>query len=85
MEGYLKDKKSNWYSAPNNIVGVLVNPITGQIAKKDDKKSKMFYFIKGTEPYDDDGYDLDAVFKEENDSRALITQDEEESSNGNDN
>ena len=66
MEGYLKDKKSNWYTAPSNIIGVLVNPITGEIAKKDDKKSKLFYFIKGTEPYDDDSYDLEAVFKEEN-------------------
>ena len=85
MEGYLKDKKSNWYSAPNNIVGVLVNPITGQIAKKEDKKSKMFYFIKGTEPYDDDGYDLDAVFKEENDSRSLIIEKESEESNDEEN
>ena len=75
MEGYLKNKKSNWYSAPNNIVGVLVNPITGQIANKDDKKSKMFYFIKGTEPYTEDNYDLESVFKEENDSRALIDDD----------
>ena len=72
MEEYLKDKKSKWYSAPNNIVGVLVNPITGQISKKNDKKSKLFYFIKGTEPYTDNNYDLDAVFKEENESRALI-------------
>ena len=81
MEGYLKDKKSNWYTAPNNIVGVLVNPITGEIAKKDDKKSKMFYFIKGTEPYNDDSYDLDAVFKEENENRALIDDEKKKSSN----
>ena len=65
MEGYLKDKKCEWYEAPNNIVGVLVNPITGEISKKEDKKSKMFYFIKGTEPHNDYSYDLDAVFKEE--------------------
>ena len=65
MEGYLKDKKNDWYEAPNNIVGVLVNPITGEVAKAEDKKSKMFYFVKGTEPYSDRSYDLDAVFKEE--------------------
>ena len=65
MEGYLKDKKSNWYKAPNNIIGVLVNPITGEISKADDKKSKMFYFVKGTEPYTNQSYDLDSVFKEE--------------------
>jgi len=76
MEGYLKDKKSNWYTAPQNIVGVLVNPVTGEIAKKDDKKSKMFYFIKGTEPYTDTGYNLDAVFNEENDIRAQVSDKE---------
>lgn len=81
MEGYLKNKKSNWYTAPNNIVGVLVNPITGEIAKKDDKKSKMFYFIKGTEPYSDESYDLDAVFKEENENRALTDDEKKKSSN----
>ena len=81
MEGYLKDKKSNWYEAPSNIVGVLVNPITGEIAKKDDKKNKMFYFIRGTEPYNDDNYDLDAVFKEENDNRTLIDDEKKKSSN----
>ena len=64
MEGYLKDKKSDWYLAPSNIVGVLVNPITGEISKSDDKVSKMFYFVKGTEPYADYSYDLDSVFKE---------------------
>ena len=62
MEGYLKDKKSTWYDAPNNIVGVLVNPITGELSKEGDKKTKMFYFVKGTEPYTDRSYDLDSVF-----------------------
>ena len=65
MEGYLKDKKSNWYEVPNNIVGVLVNPLTGEVADTNTKKSKMFYFIKGTEPHSDYGYDLDSVFKED--------------------
>jgi len=63
IEGYLKDKKCEWYEAPNNVVGMLVNPITGDIAKEGDKNSKIFYFLKGTEPYTD--YDLDAVFKDE--------------------
>ncbi len=63
MEGYLKDKKSNWYNAPNNIVGVLVNPITGELSKNDNKKAKMFYFVKGTEPFSEHNYDLDSVFK----------------------
>ena len=66
MEGYLKEKETSWYSTPNNIVGVLVNPITGKLSNEKDKVSKMFYFLKGTEPYVDDSYDFDAVFKEDN-------------------
>ena len=61
MENYLKDKNNEWYQAPNNIIGELVNPITGELAKENDKKSKMFYFINGTQPYSN--YDLEAVFK----------------------
>ena len=65
MESYLKDKDSSWYDVPDNIVGVLVNPITGELATEVDKKKKLFYFLKGTEPHTDTGYDLDSVFKEE--------------------
>ena len=65
METYLKDKDNSWYSVPSNIVGVLVDPITGMLAKEDTKNSKMFYFIKGTEPTAQYvSYDLDAAFKE---------------------
>ena len=64
METYLKDKDNSWYSVPSNIVGVLVDPITGMLAKEDTKVSKMFYFIKGTEPTAQYvNYDLDAAFK----------------------
>ena len=66
MEGYFSDKETSWYETPNNIVGVLVNPMTGEIAKQEDKKKKLFYFLKGTEPHTDTTYDLDEVFKEDN-------------------
>ena len=65
METFCNNMDNTWYKAPNNVVGVLVNPITGDISKNDDKKKKMFYFIKGTEPFSDYSYDLDAVFKDE--------------------
>ena len=66
METYLKDKDNSWYSVPSNIVGVLVDPITGMLAKEDTKNSKMFYFIKGTEPTTQYvSYDLDSAFKED--------------------
>ena len=50
MENYEKDKDVKWYNMPNNIVGVLVNPITGEIADENTKNPTMFYYIKGTEP-----------------------------------
>ena len=65
MENYLKDKDNTWYNIPNNVVGVLVNPITGKVTNRDDKKSKIFYFLKGTEPTISNS-DFESVFKEEN-------------------
>jgi len=50
MENYLKDKENNWYEMPSNVVGVLVNPITGKPATNEDKIKKILYYIKGTEP-----------------------------------
>ena len=53
-ENYLKDKEEGWYSMPNNVVGVLVNPITGKPATEKDKHKKILYYIKGTEPKETD-------------------------------
>lgn len=50
IEGYLKDIENNWYDMPSNVVGVLVNPITGKPATNEDKIKKILYYIKGTEP-----------------------------------
>lgn len=50
MESYFKDNKPEWYEMPENVVGVLVNPIDGTLATKESKKKKILYFIKGTEP-----------------------------------
>ena len=50
MEMYLKDKEDNWYSIPENVVGVLVDPISGEIATKNSKNKKILYYISGTEP-----------------------------------
>ena len=65
MEDYLKDKDNTWYSIPSNVVGTLVNPITGEIATEGNENNKIFYFLKGTEP-STNVVDLEAVFKEEN-------------------
>lgn len=50
VENYMKDKDNNWYELPSNVVGVLVDPISGEVANQNTKKPTMFYYIKGTEP-----------------------------------
>lgn len=49
MEDYLIDKENNWYEIPENVVGVLVDPISGKITTND--KKVLLYYLKGTEPY----------------------------------
>ena len=67
MEDYYKTHKTSWYEIPNNVVGVIVNPINGTIASDTDTKKEMFFYLKGTEPsLDMSSKDLEAVFKEEN-------------------
>lgn len=59
IEECLKDKDESWYEMPNNVVGVLVDPITGEISDENTKHKKMFYYIKGTEPtYQDINLDI---------------------------
>ena len=50
VEGYLKDSTDEWYSKPENIVGVFVDPITGELPNENTKKKKLFYYLIGTEP-----------------------------------
>ena len=50
MEEYLKDKEDVWYDMPNNVVGVVVDPISGLPADNSSTKKKVLYYLKGTEP-----------------------------------
>ena len=50
IEEYNKDKEDNWYKMPSNVVGVLVDPISGKVADEKTKNATMFYYLKGTEP-----------------------------------
>lgn len=54
MEDYLEGTENHWYEIPDNVVGVLVDPITGKPASKDNEKAKIMYYIKGSEPSADD-------------------------------
>jgi len=50
IEGYLKDKEDNLYEIPANVVGILVDPTTGELATNNTKNKRIVYYIKGTEP-----------------------------------
>lgn len=66
MESYFKDHEASWYDIPDNVVGVLVNPITGTLVEDNAEKKEMFFYLKGTEPTNENNTkDLEAVFKEE--------------------
>ena len=39
-----------WYEKPKNVVGVLVEPISGKPSDDPSKNTKLVYFLKGTEP-----------------------------------
>ncbi len=54
METYMEGKDNEWYEQPENVVGVLVNPITGKPATDRDEKKIIMYYVKGTEPSEDD-------------------------------
>ena len=50
VDKYLEDKEVKWYKQPDNVVGVMVNPISGEVANNSDDKATVFYYIKGTQP-----------------------------------
>ena len=50
IEGYLREKDASWYEKPNNVVGVLTDMNTGEVATNDSKLKKILYYVKGTEP-----------------------------------
>ena len=70
MESYFKNHEAQWYDIPDNVVGVLVNPITGTLVEDNAEKKEMFFYLKGTEPTNENNTkDLEAVFKEEQKSK----------------
>ena len=56
-----KDKEVSWYETPPNVVGVILDAVSGK-QTNNTKKATLFYYVKGTES----AYtDVEAVFKEE--------------------
>lgn len=57
VESLEKDIKEEdgWYEKPKNVVGVLVEPISGKPnSREPTKNKKLMYFLKGTEPKETD-------------------------------
>lgn len=44
------DEDGGWYEKPKNVVGTLVEPISGKPSDDSSKNTKLVYFLKGTEP-----------------------------------
>jgi membrane peptidoglycan carboxypeptidase len=65
MEAYLKEKEDNWYETPNNVVGVLVDPISGEVANESTKNPTLFYYIRGTQPTEESREDVISTMKEQ--------------------
>ena len=55
VEDYEKDfsNEDAWYIKPDNVIGMLVEPISGKPATNSEN-TKLMYFLKGTEPKDTD-------------------------------
>ncbi|MGM9878919.1 MAG: transglycosylase domain-containing protein [Bacilli bacterium] len=50
MEEFFDDRDASWYKVPEDVVGVLVNPITGNIVTDENENKKILYYLEGTEP-----------------------------------
>ena len=48
------DDKDVWYEKPSNVVGMLVEPISGKPSTNQSDNKKLMYYLKGTEPKGDE-------------------------------
>ena len=55
VEDILGDTESSWYEAPENVVGVVLDAVSGK-PTNDVSKATLFYFVKGTEDMLDEQY-----------------------------
>lgn len=48
MEKY--GKGNSWYDIPDNVIGVITDPISGKLVTNENLHKRILYYIKGTEP-----------------------------------
>ncbi len=61
VEDIVKDTEPAWYEMPSNVVGVLLDAVSGK-PTNDTSRATLFYYVKGTEDSFGSG---EYVFKEE--------------------
>lgn len=61
VEDIVKDKEASWYETPDNVVGVVLDAVSG-LPTTDTSKATLFYYVKGSE---NSIGNVDYVFKEE--------------------
>ncbi|MBQ4584251.1 MAG: penicillin-binding protein [Bacilli bacterium] len=48
VENFMKDKETNWYEKPKNVIATLKDAITGENVI-DKSKATLYYYVKGSE------------------------------------
>ena len=59
MEEIQKNTINNWYETPKNVVGIILDAVTGEVTN-DAKRAIIYYYLKGSEP----GINTENVFNE---------------------
>lgn len=56
IENYLREQEDIWYDKPEDVISVIINPLTGKLATNSSPKKKLIYYLKGTQPteFDDE-------------------------------
>lgn len=49
MEEIQKDASDNWYKKPNDVIGIILDSVTGEVTD-DAKHASIYYYLKGSEP-----------------------------------
>ncbi len=61
VEAIVKEKEPKWYDTPDNVVGIVLDAVSGK-PTTNTSKATLFYYVKGTE---DSINNVEYVFKDE--------------------
>ena len=49
MEEIQSDISNNWYETPDNVVGIILDSVTGEVTNNEER-AVVYYYLKGSEP-----------------------------------